>query len=90
MLRAKLQFTEQNMTDLRRVAECEDHAACEVLQQGRAFYSYVEQQAKGFSHEEHRVARDKREQKLRMYRQVDARRQQQHQFSELQHSSRRS
>eukprot|EP00971_Amphidinium_carterae_P273972 5437517-Amphidinium_carterae.1 len=87
ILKAKSQFTERNMSDLRRVVTCEHTAACEVLQQGRAFYSYVEQPAKGFNQEESRMARDNFDQELRMYRQADARRQQQ-QFSKLQHSLR--
>eukprot|EP00971_Amphidinium_carterae_P253463 5032050-Amphidinium_carterae.6 len=37
MLKARLQFTEQNAYDLRRVAEYENTIAKEVLNEGRAF-----------------------------------------------------
>eukprot|EP00971_Amphidinium_carterae_P023554 464719-Amphidinium_carterae.2 len=89
MLRAELRCAECNMNDLQRIAEHEHTVAREVLRQGRQFYSYIEQQARGFSQEEAHIARNKFDHELSLYRKADARRQQE-QFSELQRTLRSS
>eukprot|EP00971_Amphidinium_carterae_P149755 2969067-Amphidinium_carterae.1 len=81
--RARLECTENNLRDLAKVAEYEHGAAQKVLRDGREFYSYVGNQARGFGQEETQAARDHVDRELRRYRQADAVRQQQ-QFSDLQ------
>eukprot|EP00971_Amphidinium_carterae_P216128 4290040-Amphidinium_carterae.1 len=66
-----------------RVAEDEHGTAQTVLREGREFYSYVENQARGFGQEESPAAHAHVDRELRRYRQADAQRQQQ-QFSVLQ------
>eukprot|EP00971_Amphidinium_carterae_P007629 150995-Amphidinium_carterae.1 len=56
-LTARLGCAERNMQDLERFAELEHNTARSILAEGRQFYVYVEQQARGFSHAESNAAR---------------------------------
>eukprot|EP00971_Amphidinium_carterae_P061249 1212704-Amphidinium_carterae.1 len=51
ILTAKLRCKEHNMQDVEKVAEYEHQVARRILDEGRQFYSHVEQQARGFSQE---------------------------------------
>eukprot|EP00971_Amphidinium_carterae_P131339 2601336-Amphidinium_carterae.1 len=64
------------MRDLERFAQLEHNAATSILAEGRQFYVYVEQQARGFSQAESDAARSNAEIELRRYRQADVVRQQ--------------
>eukprot|EP00971_Amphidinium_carterae_P326037 6456648-Amphidinium_carterae.4 len=57
----------------------------EVVKEGRQFYAFIEDRARGFSLEEATNAREKCDYELSVYRRADARRQQEH-FSHLQQS----
>eukprot|EP00971_Amphidinium_carterae_P300284 5966269-Amphidinium_carterae.1 len=70
--------------EIRWVAESESRIAQEVLQEGRQFYFYVEQQDHGFSGEEASTARSKFDHKLRMIVCMCMPRRQQEHFSKLQ------
>eukprot|EP00971_Amphidinium_carterae_P245810 4881857-Amphidinium_carterae.2 len=88
-MRAQLRCAECNMSDLQHIAEHEHNIAREVVREGRQCFSYIEQQARGFSQEEANTARNKCDHELSLYRKADARRQQE-QFSELQRTLRLS
>eukprot|EP00971_Amphidinium_carterae_P326765 6457766-Amphidinium_carterae.1 len=77
VLTAKLGCAESNIHDLEKVAEHEHSVARCILTEGRQFYAYVEQQARGFSQAESHAARSNADLELRRYRQADVVRQQQ-------------
>eukprot|EP00971_Amphidinium_carterae_P128430 2544113-Amphidinium_carterae.2 len=85
-LRAKLSSVECNARDLHMMAEHEHHIAQEVVREGRQFFAFIEDRARGFQSRrflEAATAREKCDYELSLYRKADARRQQEH-FSQLQ------
>eukprot|EP00971_Amphidinium_carterae_P050345 991896-Amphidinium_carterae.3 len=76
VLTARLGCAESNMQDLEKFAEHEHNVAKCILTEGRQFYVYVEQQARGFSQAESNAARSNADIELRRYRQADVVRQQ--------------
>eukprot|EP00971_Amphidinium_carterae_P178804 3546579-Amphidinium_carterae.3 len=89
MMRAHLRCAECNMNDLQHIAEHEQLIAHEVVREGRQFFAFIQQRARGFSLEEANIACNKCDYELSLYRNADARRQQE-QFSELQRTLRSS
>eukprot|EP00971_Amphidinium_carterae_P092657 1835093-Amphidinium_carterae.1 len=71
------------------MAEHEHNVAREVVREGRQFFAFIEDRARGFSQEEAVTAREKCDYGLSLYRKSDARRQQEH-FSQLQQTLRTS
>eukprot|EP00971_Amphidinium_carterae_P306261 6086394-Amphidinium_carterae.1 len=59
------------MQNLERFAKLEHNAARSILAEGRQFYVYIEQQARGLSQAESNAARSNADLELRRYRQAD-------------------
>eukprot|EP00971_Amphidinium_carterae_P034211 673628-Amphidinium_carterae.1 len=57
ILTARFGCAESQMQDLEKFAEHEHNVARSILNEGRQFYVYVEQQARGFSQAESNAAR---------------------------------
>eukprot|EP00971_Amphidinium_carterae_P214718 4260878-Amphidinium_carterae.1 len=70
-LTAQLSCAESNIRDLEQVSAFEHNVARSILTEGRQFYLYVEQQAKGFSQAEANAARSNADIELRRYREAD-------------------
>eukprot|EP00971_Amphidinium_carterae_P263705 5231711-Amphidinium_carterae.2 len=88
-LQARLSCVECNARDFKIVAEHEHNIAQEVVREGRQFFAFIEDRARGFSQEEATTARERCDYELSLYRKADARRQQKH-FSQLQQTLRTS
>eukprot|EP00971_Amphidinium_carterae_P006548 129147-Amphidinium_carterae.1 len=85
----KLHETEVNFPESAVQSLYENNIAREVVREGRQFFAFIEDSARGFSQEEAVTARSKCDYELSLHRKADARRQQE-QFSQLQQTLRTS
>eukprot|EP00971_Amphidinium_carterae_P044486 874893-Amphidinium_carterae.1 len=72
-LKARLSCVERNAHDLHLMAEHEHNIAREVVREGRQFFAFIEDRARGFGQEEAVTAREKCDYALTLYRKADAR-----------------